>query len=85
MTTYTNTYAVVLARTVDIMLAGWIWRKYDITISSMTALELRKRKPAAWARWLGGFLNWLQTGHCESAVVADRERALQALSLLTTP
>ena len=84
MTTYTNTYVMVLARTVDILLCGWIWRKYDVTISSMTGLELRTLQPRLWARLLGGLLNWLQKGHCEGAITADIERARQALLLLTS-
>lgn len=82
MTTYSNSYVMVLARTVDILLCGWIWRDYDVTISSMTGLELRKAAPRWWARWLGAFLNWIQTNHCELAIIADTERANQALELL---
>lgn len=84
MTTYSNSYVMVLARTVDILLCGWIWRDYDVTISSMTGLELRKKAGAArWAKVLGGFLNWIQTNHCELAVAADIERANQALGILS--
>ncbi len=79
---YSNAYYLVLARTIDIMLCGWIWRDYDITISSMTGLELRKSAPARWARLLGGFLNWLQKGHCEAAIAADTIRLYQAAAIL---
>lgn len=82
MNTYSNSYVMVLARTVDILLCGWIWRDYDVTISSMTGLALRTTKPL-WSRLLGGFLNWLQTNHCELAIQADTERASQALLLLS--
>jgi len=77
-----NTYVVLLARTVDILLCGWVFRQYDITISSMCGLELRKPAPARWARILGGALNWLQTGHCESAIAADIARCKAALGVL---
>ena len=78
MNTYSNSYVMVLARTVDILLCGWIWRNYDITISSMTGLELRKTTPRQWAKILGGLLNWIQAGHCELAIIADATRLQQA-------
>lgn len=77
-----NTYFLVLARSVDILACSWIWRDYDITISSMCGLELRKPAPARWAKILGGALNWLQTGHCESAIAADITRCKAALGVL---
>lgn len=80
--TYSNAYVLVLARTVDIMLCGWIWRNYDITISSMTGLELRKTTPAPWAKILGGLLNGIQPGHCEAAIVADTARLQEAAIIL---
>lgn len=82
MSKYDNAYVVVIARTIDILLCGWIWRDYDITISSMTGLELRKPSPARWARILGGFLNWIQTNHCELAIAADLNRCSQAIAIL---
>ena len=82
VTTYDNRYVTVVARTIDLLVAGWIWRDYGITISSWCALELRKDKPRRWARILGGFLNWLQPGHCEGAILADRERAAYVLEAL---
>lgn len=82
MKAYSNGFALVIARTVDILIAGWIWRDYGVTISSMTGLELRKPQPERWARWLGGALNWLSPGHCESAITADIVRAREALALL---
>jgi hypothetical protein len=82
MTAYSNSYVMVLARTIDILLCGWVWRDYDVTISSMTGLELRKPTPRAWARILGWILNHLQARHCEMAIIADRERAQQALAIL---
>ena len=79
---YNKGYVVTLARCIDILACGWIWRNYDVTVSSMCGLELRRPAPRWWARWLGGFLNWLQTGHCESAIEADTARAVDALVLL---
>lgn len=79
---YSNAYFLVILRGVDILLCSWIWRDYDITISSMTGLALRKPNPPRWARLLGGFLNWLQTDHCEQAIAADTLRCAQALEIL---
>lgn len=82
---YNKGYLVLLARTIDILACSWIWRVYDITISSMVGLELRKAKPAAWARVLGGVLNWIQKDHCEGAIASDRLRIQQALAILGDP
>jgi hypothetical protein len=79
---YSNGYFLVLLRAVDVLACTWIWRDYDITISSMTGLELRKPAPARWARILGWVLNHLQTGHCELAIAADELRCLEALKIL---
>jgi hypothetical protein len=85
---------MVIARTFDIMLCGWIWRNYDVTISTMTGLELRKTVPKEWAVILGGFLNGLQyaiehimgwphgLNHCEGAIAADITRLQQAAIIL---
>jgi hypothetical protein len=81
-TGYSNVYYMVLARTIDICACGWIWRNYDITISSMCGLELRKIAPKKWAVILGGILNKIQANHCELAIAADIERAMQALGTL---
>ncbi len=77
-----NTYTMVLARAVDIFACTLIWRDYDVTISSMCGLELRRVKPALWARLLGGLLNTLQTNHCELAILADLQRAKNTLTML---
>ena len=79
---YNNSYGVVVARSIDILCASWVWRDYDITISSLCGLELRKVAPALWARGLGAFLNWVEANHCELAIMADQERARQALAIL---
>ncbi len=79
---YSQAYFLVLLRAVDILFCTWIWRNYDITISSMCGLELRRPLPKWWARWLGGVLNWIQPGHCESAIIADTARCLSALVIL---
>lgn len=79
---YNNAYFFVILRGIDIVACTWVWRDYDITISSMTGLELRKPAPARWARLLGGFLNWLQKNHCELAIAADITRCGQALKVL---
>lgn len=78
----TNAYTMVIARAVDIFFCSIIWRDYDITISSMCGLELRKGAQAKWwAKVLGGFLNWLQAGHCELAIQADITR-IQAAAII---
>jgi hypothetical protein len=77
-----NSYGMVIARAVDILFCSFIWRDYDITISSMCGLELRKPNPRWWAVLLGGALNKIQTGHCESAIIADRARCVAALVIL---
>ena len=82
MTTYSNAYVMVIARTVDILLAGWIWRDYDVTISSLVGLALRTPTPPWWAKALGWVLNHIQARHTELAIAADTERAQQALELL---
>lgn len=80
--TYSNKYTMVLARAIDILACTIIWRDYDVTISSMAGLELRKASPRLWARVLGGLLNRLQTNHCEMAIAADTLRAFSALNIL---
>lgn len=82
---YNKGYVVTILRAVDIFFAALIWRDYGVTISAMTGLELRKPQPASWARILGGFLNWLSSGHCEGAIASDRLRAKQALNILGDP
>jgi len=78
-----NSYGMVLARAIDILACSWIWRDYDITISSMTGLALRKASPPRWAKVLGWCLNHLQTNHCELAIQADLQRVSQAAAILT--
>ena len=77
-----NTYAMVLARAVDILACTLIWRDYDVTISSMCGLQLRTATPALWARILGWTLNHLQANHCELAILADLQRAKTTLQML---
>lgn len=79
---YSNAYFLVLLRGIDILFCTWIWRQYDITISSMCGLELRKPDPKWWAVLLGGALNKLQAGHCESAIVSDIARVVAARIIL---
>ncbi len=83
LTTFNKGYAVTIARCLDILVAGWIWRQYDITISAECGLALRKETPPIWAivvgRW---FLNMIEANHCELAICADRLRAKMVLQLL---
>lgn len=77
-----NSFLMVLLRGIDILFATWIWRDYDITISSLTGLELRKPKPRKWAVILGWILNHIQKNHCELAIISDTTRALTTLQML---
>lgn len=77
-----NSYVFVVLRTLDLAVASIVWRKYGVTISSWTGLELRTNYPEAWAIWLGAFLVTLQENHCEEAIAADRERAVYAQGVL---
>jgi hypothetical protein len=77
-----NAYVTVLARAVDIVCCTIIWRNYDVTISSMCGLELRKPNPAWWAKILGGMLNKIQANHCELAIQADLLRATSTIGML---
>jgi hypothetical protein len=79
---YNTGYVVVIARCIDIMIGGWLWRDYDITISAQTGLEMRKKHPRLWARLLSALLNKLEPGHCELAITCDLERANQAILIL---
>jgi hypothetical protein len=80
--TFTQNYAVVVARCIDILVAGWLWREYDITISAHCGLEMRKPNPSYWARALNAFLNFLERGHCELAIACDTERSVEARAIL---
>jgi hypothetical protein len=78
-------YAVTVARVLDIAVAGWIWRQYDITISAECGLALRLETPPIWAIVIGRwFLNRIEANHCELAIAADYARA-QAVELLLRP
>lgn len=80
-----NTYAFKVLLALDIFVAALLWRDDDITISSYCGLALRKPAPALWARVLGGALNWISPGHCESAISHDVDRAHTALIILDVP
>ena len=77
-----NSFLMVVLRGIDILAATWIWRDYDITISSLTGLELRKPKPRKWAVVLGWILNHIQKNHCELAIISDLARALTTVKTL---
>jgi hypothetical protein len=77
-----GTWSRIIATSIDICAAGIFWRKYGCTVSALCGLELRKTGGIWSLRVLGRFLNWIQPGHCESAIVGDRARASAALQLL---
>lgn len=78
-------YLMVLLRGIDILAATWIWRDYDLTISSLTGLELRKVSPRKWAVILGWVLNHIQKNHCELAIHSDLVRALTTIQMIEKP
>ncbi len=83
MTQFNRGYAVTIARCLDILVAGWIWRQYDITISAECGLALRLETPPIWAIVLGrGILNRIEAHHCELAIAADYQRAIDVEALL---
>lgn len=79
---YNRTYAIIVARVVDIAIAGVFWRDYGVTISAQCGLAMRRRRPPLWARALNATLNALEKGHCELAIACDIERAKLALRIL---
>lgn len=78
----TQTWGFKVLLYFDQFIGACIWRDSDITISSYTGLALRNPRPALWAQLLGGVLNTLQPGHCESAIYHDAQRAVEALGIL---
>lgn len=80
---FSQVWAIVIARCIDICVAGWIWRDYGVSISSHVGLELRKITPAIWAIVIGDWiLNKIEKNHCELAIAADYARAVAAAGLL---
>jgi len=77
-----NGYVFKVLIAVDIFVCSIVWRDADITISSMTGLELRKPNPKKWAVVLGWVLNHIQKNHCEMAIESDIDRAYSALLIL---
>lgn len=77
-----NVWAFVILLALDLFWAMVIWRRYDITISSWTGLELRKPVPRQWAKILGWILDHIQKDHCELSIKGDAARAQQALEIL---
>ena len=64
------------------MFCTWVYRDYDLTLSSMCGLELKKKNPRRWARVLGWCLDWLQPDHVNLAIRNDIQRAEEALAIL---
>jgi hypothetical protein len=79
---FDNTYVFKSLLYLDMFLCALIWRDADVTISSMTGLELKRPKPRLWARLLGGALNRIQKDHCQKAIRSDIARAQAALAIL---
>lgn len=83
---WANTYSFTLAIAADTFTASLLWNRTDITVSSLCALQLRRKAAGLGYNWglvkLGGALNWIQTGHCEGAVLYDLARANSVIQLL---
>lgn len=77
-----NTYVFKVLLAIDIFVAALVWRDDGVTISSYCGLALRKETPPIWAIVLGGALNLISPGHCESAILHDTERADAAKAIL---
>jgi hypothetical protein len=81
---WSNTWSSGLAIGLDYMIElTAFWRvKTPMTVSSMCGLSLRKGELTTFLALLGRGLNWLNPGHCEAAIVADRLRAKATLAML---
>ena len=79
----TSTYGFKILLGLDMLGSVLIFRDPDVTISSLTGLELRKPVPRMWARVLGKILNTLSKGHCERAISHDIERAKSTIAILS--
>lgn len=79
-----GTWTYIVARAADVFTASVIWKRDDVTVSSLCGLELRAgTKGDPTMQRLGRFLNRLQANHCELAIAADIARAQGAIKLLT--
>jgi hypothetical protein len=67
----------------DLFVCACIWRLPDVTISSKCGLELRRANPRWWAVAISAFCDLFEPNHCKLAIQADRDRAAQAIALLT--
>ena len=79
---FEQTYVFKFLIYLDRFVGALIFRDSNITISAQCGLELRKQSPAWWAKVLGGFLNWLETNHCEKAIQYDAYCAYLTLKQL---
>lgn len=82
---WSGTYSHTLAIAVDMATASIFWNRADVTVSSLCGLELRKASGNWFLRGLGRALNHLQSGHCESAIAADRARGQATVDLCCPP
>jgi multidrug transporter EmrE-like cation transporter len=79
---FSKTYAFQLLLDLDLSVGYAIWRQRGITISSQVGLKLRGTSAPWWAVGLGWFLNFIQTGHCEMAIVDDIAGLKASLEIL---
>lgn len=79
---FEQTYVFKVLIYLDRFAGALIFRDSNITISAQCGLELRKDKPAWWAKVLGGALNWIEANHCEKAISYDAYTARETLARL---
>lgn len=77
-----NGYGYKALLFIDLFFCALLFRDPDVTISSETGLAMQRAKPPLWAKLLNGFLNLIQPGHCQMAIVADIQRAQTAITYL---
>ena len=81
---WTGTFAHGVAIAVDYGVEGvFFWRlRAPMTVSSQAGLALKAGQRTTLLALLGRVLNWLNPGHTDQAILADVQRAMNALALL---
>ena len=81
---WSNTYSHTLAIAVDMLTASIFWNDEDVTVSSLCGVALRKGQTTTFLARLGKILNKIQANHCEMAITADKARAAQTITFLSS-
>lgn len=79
-----NTYSFTLAVATDVLTASIFWNRKDVTVSSLAGMAIRAGKTKSLLGRIGKILNWIQTGHCESAIAYDTQVAQQTIAFLSS-